>query len=210
MHRHKALVLILVIAFAWCPQLFADEDNRHASDGNLSAALFIGKSVRGFQSYPLESTDGDQRFIGVSGAWMPLDAPLGFRIGMDGGVLLRDDGNRYGPSGTSGEVWVGPTIRHKGLEIGPVILKPALTVGLSAVTNSYGLERQRELEEDGDAALLYYYGPELAISTTYYPNIDLVYRLHHRSGAGEVSQLPTLGSIGDTMNANMIGIRLHF
>lgn len=176
----------------------------------LSVLVFAGSSVRGFQSYPFEFTDGDQKFAGVSLAWTPLELPIGFQAGLDGGLSVRHDGDRYGPAGTSVEGWFGPTIRHSGIPLGPILLRPAVTVGLSVVSDSFGLERQRELEEGGDASVLYYAGLELGFALKAYPNVDLVYRLHHRSGASQVDYLPEIGNIGDTMNAQTIGVRYHF
>ncbi len=106
----------------------------------------------------------------------------------------------------SGEVWVGPTIRHRGLPVfGVALLKPAVTVGFSAVDRSIGEERDREARNDRDATLLYYFGPELAFSVPRHPQWELVYRLHHRSGGNR-----TLGDMGEGHNASTLGLRRRF
>lgn len=184
---------------------------RAATDSkDMSVFVFVGESVRGFDNYPFESTYGEQQFAGVSGNWTPIELPAGFKAGLDVGLSIREDGDGLGPSGTSGEVWLGPTLVHDGFELGPVILRPAFTAGFSAVTESNGLERTREIEEDGNAALLYYLGPELGIALRSNPNWSFIYRFHHRSGASEVDVIPTIGSIGDTMNASTFGLRYRF
>lgn len=207
--RHLALMALAFAPFATkaAAQGAPAVTSEHSE---LSVLVFVGASVRGFQSYPFEYTSGDQTIAGASLAWTPLELPLGFQAGLDGGLSLRHDGDRYGPSGTSVEGWFGPTLRHSGIPLGPLLFRPAVAVGLSAVSQSYGLERQREIEEGGDASVLYYAGLELGFALKSHPNIDLVYRLHHRSGASQVDYLPTIGDIGDTMNAQTIGLRYHF
>ena len=205
----KHLTCILALGLAW-PAMAHAQFATDEPTSDLSLLVFVGESVRGFQSYPFDSTDGDQDHIGAALAWTPVDLPLGFRAGLDGGLSYRDDGNQFGPSGTSVEGWFGPTLRHEGVELGPVRLSAGLTVGFSAVTESNGLERAREIEEDGNAAFIYYASPEIGLSLTSAPKFELVYRLHHRSGASQVSSLPTLGSIGDTTNAQLLGLRYKF
>jgi hypothetical protein len=38
-----------------------------------------------------------------------------------------------------------------------------------------------------------------------FPNVELVYKLQHRSGAGG-----TFGKMHDTANANVVGLRVRF
>ena len=42
---------------------------------DVSVMVFVGKNVRGFQSYPFKSTTGDQVLFGASAAWTPIDIP---------------------------------------------------------------------------------------------------------------------------------------
>jgi hypothetical protein len=113
--------------------------------------------------------------------------------------------NRFG-MGASGEVWAGLTFRNVGVVLlNTVRVAPGMTVGLSAITNPVGIEAQRERDRGGNARLLGYLGPELAIAFQQMPNLELVYRLHHRSGAGG-----TFGSMREGANANVFGIRYRF
>ena len=106
----------------------------------------------------------------------------------------------------SGELWFGPTIRYESFVLFDQLrITPGLTVGFSLTTNSIGWERGRELERNGNGRFLGYLGPEIAFSTVSMPNIELVLRLQHRSGA-----LGTLGHLNEGYNANVIGLRYWY
>jgi hypothetical protein len=68
-----------------------------------------------------------------------------------------------------------------------------------------GREERLEAESGGDATLLFYLAPELNFSLAAYPNAELFWRLHHRSGAWE-----TLGDMDGAANANVVGARVGF
>jgi hypothetical protein len=105
----------------------------------------------------------------------------------------------------SGELWGGASLRYDSIKLSDRIrLIPGIVGGLSGTTNSIGREREREIGLDGNARVLLYLGAELAFSTPSSP-IELVIRLHHRSGAnGE------FGKIMEGYNANVIGIRYRY
>jgi hypothetical protein len=106
----------------------------------------------------------------------------------------------------SGELWGGGVIRSEPLLLfNTVRIAISSTVGLSATTNSIGRERGREIGLDGNARLLFYWGPELNFSHVSNPNIEFVMRLHHRSGAGH-----TLGKMHEGYNAWVGGFRFRF
>jgi len=107
---------------------------------------------------------------------------------------------------TSAEIWAGPAIRHRGINcFDRLTITPSLTAGFSAVTESQGFERHREIGREGDAAFLFYLGPEFAFSSCKCPNTEVFYRLHHRCGANG-----TLGDLSEGYNANVIGVRFKF
>ena len=106
----------------------------------------------------------------------------------------------------SGEVWFGPTIRYESFVLFDRLrVIPGLTAGVSLTTNSIGIERGRELCCNGNARFLGYLGTELAFSSVSMPNLELVYRLHHRSGA-----LRLMGHMMEGYNANVVGLRYWF
>ena len=114
-------------------------------------------------------------------------------------------GRRFGTV-DSIEVWGGATFR-----LAPVVLFDSLqigagiTVGVSAVSQPMGIEVTRETRRHGDARFLGYLGPELTLASPKNSNIELVYRLHHRSGANG-----TFGGMGEGANANVLGVRYRF
>ncbi len=112
---------------------------------------------------------------------------------------------RYGKGVKGSEVW-GAIFLLQGLPLGCWgKISPGLAAGFSFVDKSLGVERQREKRNGGKAAFLFYLGPEIAFSVTDFPNWEVVYRLHHRSGGNG-----TLGDFREGYNANTIGIRYNY
>ena len=111
----------------------------------------------------------------------------------------------------SGELWAGPQVRYAGILLFNVVrIGGSVTIGLSAATASIGRELQREVNDPGNARLLYYLGPELDFSTPSIPNLEFVIRLQHRSGGADVPIIPTIGNMAEGYNANVAGIRYRF
>jgi hypothetical protein len=129
------------------------------------------------------------------------DLGAGFVLGGVAGAAIRfgDDDD------TSGELWAGIRIRHHGLVIGDLAIAPGLTAGLSVVSGTTEIEREREIHYNGDATLLGFLGPEVAFRFRQAPNVEFVYQLHHRSGADG-----TFGDFGEGSNANTFGLRYRF
>jgi hypothetical protein len=97
-------------------------------------------------------------------------------------------------------------VRYTGLVLfDSVRIAPGLTFGLSAITKPVGIEATREADVQGNAKLLGYLGPELAVSFAGFPDLEFVYRLQHRSGAHG-----TFGRMWEGANANVFGARYHF
>lgn len=107
----------------------------------------------------------------------------------------------------TGELWGGFAFRHDGpMLFNAVRLSPAAIVGFSGVTKSIGAERAQEVMFGGDAGFLFYLGLEMALSHLIMPELELVARLHHRSGAwGTLSR-----SDHEGYNAWIYGIRYRF
>jgi hypothetical protein len=124
----------------------------------------------------------------------------GFAVGGEVGVA-----QRFG-MGSSTEVWAGLNVRYTALVfLNSVRIIPGITVGFSAINKPLGTEAERQAERNGDARLLGYLGPELAVSFVGLPNLEFVYRLQHRSGANGV-----FGKMAEGANANIVGIRFRF
>ena len=110
---------------------------------------------------------------------------------------------RFGDDRGSSEFWVGPVLRHRGIPVADLfVLSPALILGFSAVTAPIGIETDRESAHRGNASLLFRFSPELAFRSKAWPNFELVYRIHHRSGLYGV-----LGDLKEGSNAHVVGLR---
>jgi hypothetical protein len=123
-----------------------------------------------------------------------------FHLGAEAGVATRA-GEDF-----SLETWGGLVLRNRGVTLGEwLTISPALAFGVSGVTEPIGLEAVRETNQNGDATWLFYLGPEIAFSLPKHPRWELVYRLHHRSGANNL-----LGGMAEGHNANTLGLRWRF
>lgn len=112
--------------------------------------------------------------------------------------------DRFG-DGNSGEFWGGIHLQATMRISDVVYITPGITIGLSAVTNPIDIERERAIKHRGDPHLLFYFSPEIAFTLPRFPNVDLVFQLHHRSGLYEI-----LGHMKEGSNAGVIGLRYHF
>ncbi|GHA31033.1 hypothetical protein GCM10007989_28720 [Devosia pacifica] len=103
-----------------------------------------------------------------------------------------------------GEIWGGVVGRYDGIDLGPVTVSPAVTFGLSAITNTIGIESNR-IAPGADPTLLFYVAPEISVWQNDHPELEYFFRIQHRSGAGGL-----LGGMGDGHNAAAIGVRYKF
>jgi preprotein translocase subunit Sec61beta len=133
---------------------------------------------------------GYQRFL--------IETDVGARFGVEGGVAMRA-GERV-----AGEAWAGLVGRYEGLAIGPVAITPSLTVGVSAVTDTIGIEGRR-VAPDANPHVLIYIAPEIATSIGGNSDVEAFYRIQHRSGAWG-----TVAGMGDGANASTIGLRFRY
>ena len=161
--------------------------------GRMTSAPF-GQSFNPFNPWY------ENNFI-VGGGYQqfPFRFPYDFRLGVEAGLA-----GRFG-DGNSLEVWGGGVIRYDGFTIGDVRISPAFTAGMSAVSGPIGVERAREAEHKGDNHVLFYLGPEISLSLVSNPNWEVFVRGQHRSGAWG-----TLGNMGDSGNADVVGLRFKF
>jgi hypothetical protein len=103
------------------------------------------------------------------------------------------------------EVWAGGKVRWENFKLGGINLEVAGTVGLSGVSRTLGRERQRAIDDHGNAHVLGFVAPELGASLERVPRFELVVRVMHRSGAGG-----TFGGIREGYNADVVGLRYTF
>lgn len=200
MMRHFAKWLLIVGAVL---PAALPADGRGIPEGTQSLYVFTGRyttETTSDSAIPFQAEYEHSYALGGAYGRDVYEPGWGAVLGWELGGALRA-GDRW-----SGEIWAGPTLRHRGVSIfGIALLKPSVTVGLSVVDRSIGEERDREARHDRDATLLYYFGPELAVALPRHPQWELVYRLHHRSGGNR-----TLGNMGEGHNANTLGLRWRF
>lgn len=138
-------------------------------------------------------------FAGVGYQYFLWEDDGGFKLGAEAGVGLR-----LGPR-ASAEAWAGVVGRFDVFEVGDVNITPSLTFGLSAVTDTIGVETERAAAAGYDSLPVFFYmGPEIAVSHDAYPDLELLARVHHRSG-GFGTIAPVDGS-----NAAVLGLRYKF
>ena len=161
-------------------------------------------SFPGAALVPLAGDLEDIAFAGVALNRTFFDLGAGFKLGGEIGL-----GGRFGNQ-VSADLWFGPSSRHHGFQTGPARLTLGVTAGFSAVTSSSGIERVREIEDDGDAAFVYYLGPEVGLVFSSLPKYEFLFRVHHRSGGANISWIPSIGNMGDASNAYLVGVRRRF
>jgi hypothetical protein len=126
----------------------------------------------------------------------------GIKFGAEAGASLRlsDDGTGQ----NSGEVWAGPVVRLPAWNVLGYNVSLAATGGLSAVSGTIGVETDRARSIGRDVPVLFYFGPEVDISRADNPNVEVFWRVQHRSGGyGIIAPI-------DGSNADTIGLRFKF
>jgi hypothetical protein len=137
-------------------------------------------------------------FAGVGYQKMIYQHSSGFMLGLEAGL-----GIRAGES-TSGELWAGGVARFEMLSIGDISITPSMTAGFSWVTDTIGAEKTRAQHMNGQAPILFYLGPEIAISSKANPAYEGFVRVQHRSGGfGTIADL-------DGSNAFTLGLRYKY
>ena len=196
-----ALVLFLSSSALAIPGTAMAQD---ASSDDQNIFFFGGRFTDMFFEYsfnPIAVGYENNFVLGGGYQHFLLDTPFGVRLGAEVGTSLR-----FGDSDPSGEIWGGVVARYDDLlQADHFTVNLAATVGLSATTGTVGIERDREIDEDGDSSLLWYFGPEVSITPRDNPNLEFFWRLQHRSGGWE-----SLGNMRDGANANTVGVRLKF
>ncbi|SMQ86347.1 hypothetical protein SAMN06295905_3651 [Devosia lucknowensis] len=196
--KKTKFALIALCAMGLLATPVAAEQADEASDESIF--VFGGPLTAGYFSdaiqpwrWELESNvfvgAGYQRFIyGYQSFQLGLEAGLGLRLGT--------------PS--SAEAWAGFVGRLTEIELGDMNIVPSVTFGLSAVTDTIGVETERTAAAGQSAAILYYLAPEIAVSHDDHPQWEAFGRLQHRSGG-----FGTIANIDGT-NALTVGLRYKF
>lgn len=192
------LVAILALPAA---SALADPAAPPAASSNQNVFIIGGPFSKDFFGDTIAFWDNayeDNFFGGIGYQYFFYNHPRGLKFGVEAGAGLRL-GQR-----ASAELWAGGVARVD-FEIGDITIAPALTVGISAVTDTTGVETERAAEAGFSALpILFYLGPEVSLSHKAVPNLELLARVQHRSG-GFGTIAPVDGS-----NAAVIGLRYKF
>jgi hypothetical protein len=202
-------VLCLLGLLAICGAAFAgDGDAAPTGVQDLKAnSLFVfgGLFTTGYLGQSIVPLTGGIEGSVIAGAAYQRhlhETRRGFRFGAELGLA-----GRFGAL-SSAEAWMGFTLGHRGIRIKSLTISPQIVGGFSVVTGPSGMEPFRIATEAGgvgDPTLLFYLGPELSFRTARRPDIEFVYRVHHRSGGGH-----TLGNMRGGSNVQVFGIRRRF
>lgn len=121
-----------------------------------------------------------------------------FKLGVEAGLGLRLG------SPSSAEIWGGAVARITEFTFGDITITPSLTLGLSAVTDTIGIETQRAQALGHEVPVLFYLSPEISISSATQPQWEAFARIQHRSGGfGTIAEI-------DGSNAAVLGLRYKF
>lgn len=171
-----------------------------------SLSLLAGVYTRAYwgQSFSIADVAYEPNFVlGLISGTDLVRTSWGLTIGHESGIALR-----FGTS-ISLEMWRGITVSFGARQIGGWVLTPQVILGLSTISNMIGVEAERELQAllggEGDSDRLIYLGSELGSSLEAVPDVEVFYRLHHRSGL-----LGLWGNVEADHNANAVGIRLRY
>lgn len=137
----------------------------------------------------------DNFFIGAGYQTFVADLPANFHFGVEVGAAAR-----LGEK-SSAELWTGFVLKNEGLTLGNLAISPAVTAGLSLVSDPIGVEAERAAYIDSNVPVLFYLGPEIAVSHSKVPDLEVFARIQHRSGGyGVIAEI-------DGSNAATIGLR---
>ncbi|WP_265519502.1 hypothetical protein [Nitratireductor luteus] len=186
--------------FATTDPFVSPETPATKNDVHLFGGVFAEDTFGGALRF-WEAEYADNYTVGAALGRDFSELGLGFVLGGVAGAAIR-----FGDEeDASGELWAGLRLRHQGLVVGDVAIAPGLAAGFSVVTGPTEIERRREERYNGDATFLGFVSPEIALRFRQAPNLELVYRLHHRSGGDG-----TFGNFGEGSNASTIGLRYRF
>ncbi|MCD7061043.1 hypothetical protein [Pelagibacterium xiamenense] len=197
------LVLAATLCASTSPTLAQSRDQAMPSYAIDERKMFVfagpmGESTMDGMLFPITADYENAAVIGGGYQQFFLEIPQDFKIGGELGAAIR-----LGEEETTGELWAGVVGRYDGFVLGDIRIAPSLTFGLSTVTDTMGVEAEREAEDGLSGNLVFYLSPEISFAHMEHPELEVFWRLHHRSPAWN-----TLG--GGTANATTFGIRYQF
>jgi hypothetical protein len=193
--RHALLLPALMVLVASTPSLAG---SLLSPEGPVTQDVFglVGEVF--IQLDPPEGFELDNRIFGLGYQVLWGDQDAG-QVGGEIGLAARLGGR------DSVEAWAGIVSRYN-FDMAGVRIAPALTIGLSAVSDTMEGGETRRIEQfDGNGNVLFYLGPELSLSSIEHPEFEVFTRLHHRSGGWG-----TLGGVHGAADVLSLGLRYKF
>jgi hypothetical protein len=213
MQRNTPLVSIL--CFAMAALLPSADHARSQSSGSPNAVMFFAGAAADtpFSDLLYAPWQADWEDIGIVAASYSrkfgtlnalTDAPtfgsLGDDLSLEGEAGLSA---RFGEE-SLGEVWTALYLRYAGFPWNDVIYTTiAGNIGLSMLSEKSHFEKERDGNKTDQ--LLHYLAPEITLADPDMRNLELVFRLHHRSGVYGLFDGVDSGSTFLTG-----GLRVHF
>jgi hypothetical protein len=173
-------------------------------DGNCALAIYAGSYVENSMNDVLISApelpftwdyNGADRFAGI--ALSRRVATLWSRVDIEPEIGF---GRRFGRQEGVYEVWAALYGRYRGFPWDRYVeTSIALSTGLNWASEITDTEIERAQDDEG-AQLHHFFSPEITFALPQHPDVELLFRFHHRSGvvglvndAGGGSQYGTVG-----------------
>jgi hypothetical protein len=113
-------------------------------------------------------------------------------------------GQRFGAQDET-EVWAALYLRYRGFPWDHVLVTSfAISTGLNYATGISELEKERSRDDQG-SRLMHFFSPEVTFALPRRPEVELLFRLHHRSGV--------FGLVSDAWGGaqyGTVGVRVRF
>lgn len=164
-------------AGAWSPyELFAP------CTGDCGVAIYGGRYVEDslvdILFDPIPPTDWDYRDDRLIATTVSREVGQVWRLHLEPEVGI---GQRYGEQDET-EFWAALYVRYRGFPWdGFVTTSIALSTGLNWATGVSEVEQDRARDGEG-SRLMHYFAPEVTFALPSHPDVELLFRVHHRSG----------------------------
>jgi hypothetical protein len=113
-------------------------------------------------------------------------------------------GQRFGEQDET-EAWAALFVRYRGFPWDDVLVTSfALSTGLNYATDVSELERERARDGEG-SQWMHFFSPEITLALPSLPEVELMFRMHHRSGV--------FGLVSDAWGGAQyatVGLRIRF
>ena len=179
-----SLRLALGILAALVPASTSAQEGEASARGLNSVTVFGGRQTRNDLSDAIVPVEGfnfiDTYFAGGVVA-REVARRGGFAVELEVGTGAQW-GTYLGEDNGTEHVWGAAYLRYDRFPWrGVVRTSVGASLGLNVITRDNALERSRNTDE-AQSRLQHYFSPEIALALPSRPNVEVLYRVHHRSG----------------------------